>query len=205
MKPDRYIALITTEPLDRPALRCWLHCVRETAPPGTPTTVPTVDNEGYPRVVSLIHQETDDRHRYLVALTRDLAEAETKRIVDAFAAENPELDFDIQTSQTSLDPTGNMVAVERDHYLELCAALAKRRHEAWVRERTDAGWRYGTTFSAKNKTHPLLRPWTELPDRYRKPDLDTPQTVLDLLRDQGYAIVSKDDLERVAAILRAAG
>ncbi len=97
------------------------------------------------------------------------------------------------------------ISLDRDRYLELCAALAKRRHAQWLDDRERAGWRYGPTLSLRDRTHPLMRPWEALPDRHRRPDLDAPQTVVDLLRDQGYTVVAKEDLDRLLAALRAAG
>jgi hypothetical protein len=76
--------------------------------------------------------------------------------------------------------------------LTLATEIAKQRHLAWMRERQDAGWRYGTKVSANDKTHPLLRPWDQLPERYRKPDLAAPQKVFDLLRDLGMAVMDRD-------------
>ena len=82
-------------------------------------------------------------------------------------------------------------------HLALCTALAKQRHTDWVRERTDAGWRYGVTFDQTEKTAPLLRPWEQLPDQYRRPDLNLPQTLITGLNDQGYVVISRADLDQL--------
>jgi hypothetical protein len=202
----RYIALTTNTELDRDMLRCWLHCVREYGPKGITVSVPTVDNDGVPRTVSLIHRETKrGKHRYLIALARDLAETETRTIVDRFSEQNPNVDFDIETSAVSFSLKDPAISVEAGSYHALCMGVAKRRHDNWVDERSGQGWRYGTTFNAKAKTHPLLRPWDQLPDEYRKPDTDMPQAVIDLLRDQGYAVVSQEDLARWGNMMRVMG
>ena len=63
--------------------------------------------------------------------------------------------------------------------------------------RTDAGWRFGTAFDAKAKTHPLIRPWDQLPQRYQQPNIELPQILLRLLHDQGYAVLPRDELDRL--------
>ncbi len=79
--------------------------------------------------------------------------------------------------------------------VELCTGWAKRKHEDWMSGKTSGGWRYGPTVSQSNKTHPLLRPWSEIPAEYRKVDTTQAQELLDLLRDSGYVIVRREDLD----------
>jgi len=201
----RYIKLSVAAPLDKGTARSWLACVRANAPSGTVATVQIVDPGGASRAVAMVHRESEDRHAYLIPLTRDLSDEETRVIVEAFATEHPDLDFDVETNETVLVPRDRQaIQLDADRHLALCMALAKQRHEDWVRERTDAGWRYGPTFSLRDRTHPLLRPWDQIPDRYRAPDLTWPQKLVDLLNDQGYAILSKEDLERLIGALRGA-
>ncbi|RYD68677.1 MAG: hypothetical protein EOP83_00225, partial [Verrucomicrobiaceae bacterium] len=91
---------------------------------------------------------------------------------------------------------------DQDRYVSLCTAWAKRQHDQWVKDREANGWRYGTTLSMSEKTNPLLRPWDQLPEKYRKPDLDEPQALLDLLNDQGYAVVTKGELQAMLNLMR---
>ncbi|ACL55954.1 hypothetical protein [Methylobacterium nodulans] len=55
------------------------------------------------------------------------------------------------------------------------------------------------------RTHPLLRPWAELPDQFKIPNLEEPQALLDFLNDQGYAIVTKGELEAMLTLMRKSG
>ena len=115
----------------------------------------------------------------------------------------PDDDFDIEVSSAEPDRMGSSAAEVSDtRYNDLCTAWAKRQHDQWVKERTDGGWRYGTTISVKEKTHPLLRPWHELPDQFRKVDTESPQGLLDLLNDQGFAIIGKSELESLLKLVR---
>jgi hypothetical protein len=75
--------------------------------------------------------------------------------------------------------------------------MAKSRHEQWMRDKLEGGWRYGVKFNTNEKTHPLLRPWEQLPDKFRQPDLDSPQALLDLMQAKGFAIIAKDELDRL--------
>lgn len=201
----RHITLIAETELDREVVRCWFTCVREHAPKGAVTVAHTVDDRGFPATVSLVHREAGDgKHAYIVPLARDLLDDEAQKIVDSFASENPKLDFDIETSAAYALPPREAAGldIDQNRYLNLCTALAKKRHEDWMRERTDAGWRYGVKFSERERTHPLLRPWDQLPDRFKQVDLEAPQQVVDLLKDEGYLLVAKDDLDRLLSGLR---
>lgn len=201
----RYISLATADTLDADVVKCWFRCVREHAPNGTVMSVPGIDDKGTPRAVSLVHREMEGQHLYMVPLTRDLTEDEAETVVQAFAAENADLDFDISISSPMadrLEQEANDIPVEQDRYLALCDAWAKRQHEAWMKEREEQGWTYGTTVSLKNKTHPLMRPWSELPAKFKKVDLSQPQALVDLLNDQGFVFVAKSELESLMRLMR---
>ena len=200
---DRYINLVTDKKLRKPDIVRWFQCVTRHGPPGVLKPVSMQDGKQRPASVSLVHRVSDDRHNYLIPLTRDLTDSEVEAIAREFAEDKPKLDFDIETNATTLT-ANNCGGIELDSakHLALCNLFAKQKHEDWVRERTDAGWRYGTKFDANEQTHPLLRPWDQLPDRYRQPDLTWPQKLVQLLNDQGYAVVPKDELARLLDVLR---
>lgn len=46
-------------------------------------------------------------------------------------------------------------------------ALSAAEHERWVTERRLAGWRYDAIRNDAARRHPLIRPWSELPDDVR--------------------------------------
>lgn len=203
---SRFIALTTRDPLAPAQVRAWFRAVRATAPNGVPTTVPVIGEDGAPTPVPLVHRQAGDGHHYLVPLTRDLGEAEAEAVVRAFAARVPDLDFDVRATipATAAPAATTPLPVDQERYLTLCAAFAKRQHARWLKERTDAGWRYGPSVSLRSKTHPLLRPWDELPDRFRTIDPALPQMLLDLLNEQGFAVITKDELDSLMALSRGA-
>lgn len=200
----RYIKLTTTDALDKAQAKAWRNCVRDLGPQGIVVTVSATDNDNKPQSVAMIHRVSeDDAHSYLVPLARDLSDDEVTRIVEAFAADHPDIDFDVQTQAMRLTAREkNALTLDQEQHMMLCMAMAKQQHEDWMRERSDAGWRYGPSFSPAHKTHPLLRPWDQLPDRFRKPDMDWPQKLVSMLNGQGYAVIRKDELEKIMGLIQ---
>lgn len=201
---QRYIKLIVSDALSRDAMIHFFQCVKSLAPSGVLATVQTTDEHGALRSVTLVDREVNGKHEYIVPLSRDLSDKEVEPIVEAFVEQEPELDFDLEVSSSEANNLmgGKPISIKDDKYSELCTAWAKKQHDAWYQERTEAGWRYGPTMSIKNKTHPLLRQWHELPEQFRKIDFDQPQSLLDLLNDQGYAVIGKSELEGIMRLLR---
>jgi hypothetical protein len=202
MQLNRYVKLITKRKLPEGEAKVWYQCVARQAPSGVVSAVATLDDAGNQHDVHMIHRETDLGHEYLVPISRDLSVAEIDKIVEAFADLMPERDFDVETHESKLLAKDHSeIPLDAAKHVALCTALSKHRHEEWTRERTSAGWRYGTKYSAKHKTHPLLRPWDQLPERYRVPDLSWPQKLVSMLNDYGYAVLHKEELDRLLAML----
>lgn len=197
LKISRYIQLVVKEALDKPGMAAWMRAVQDNAPSGVVASVQTTDDKGMLRSVCMVHQDLERKHAYRIPLTRDLAPDEVQKIVDAYAATDIE-NFDIETNVTSMDANARtQISITDEQNIAVCTAMAKSRHEHWMKDRLDAGWRFGTSFSIREKTHPLLRPWEQLPEKFRQPDMESPQAVLDMVQSQGYAIVAKDELERL--------
>lgn len=194
---DRFIKLMTDQPLDKPSIRAWFNCVVENAPSGIINMITVQDDDDNRHVACLVHQTlVDDHHGYLIPLTRDLRVSEVDHIVEQFASEQSKLDFDVETHETRLTAKDdNVIPLDAVKHVALCVALAKQKHESWVRERTNAGWRFGVEFNVDEKTHPLLRPWDQLPEQYKIPDLHWPQQLVNMLNDNGYIVIARDELD----------
>lgn len=199
--PSRFLCLTVAGALEPEMVRLWFHTVRHYAPDGVLTTTPVISPDGAPRPVSLIHRRDQDTHHYIVPLNRDLIETEAASVVEAFAAVAPDLDFDVRATIPAISEQRKPATLEVDdnRYLDLCRSLAKHQHQRWVSERTAAGWRYGPGLSVKNKTHPLMRPWDDLPDRHKIVDHTSPQMLLDFLNEQGFVVITKDELDNLLA------
>lgn len=200
------ICLISPSELDDPVIKHWFKCVSEKSPYGVPATLALVDDKGEPQTVALIHRETDDGHKYVVPLSRDLTEKEAERIIECFEKRYPDLDFEVEATVIptyTMDNIQPTISVDQHKYAEVAKLWSKRKHETWMKKREKEGWRYGTEVSHSEKTHPLMRPWEQLPEEYRSIDEEQPQELLDLLGEQGFAVISKDDLEAVMRVIRA--
>ena len=205
VRVDRYISLITEEELERSEVAAWFRHVTNKAPYGVVTTLQGTNNEKQPQTITLVHRETKSAHSYMIPITRDLLEYEAQRIVTAWAETHEDVDFDIEVTVVPTNPfvkKDESITVEQQKYVDLASSWAKKEHEEWASARTKEGWRYGQELSIEDRTHPLLRPWSELSDKHKSVDFDRPQKLIDLLNDQGYAVVSKDDIMAVQRLLR---
>lgn len=206
---SRFVTLVVASPLDEDMAKEWYHCVCDHAPYGLVTTYQTTTAKGGLQSAGMIHRETDKKHYYIVPMSRDLMEREAEGIVDAFAELAPELDFDIEVSimPTKIGDKRNepKIDVADEQYVTLCQEFAKTQHEEWVRNHARDGWRYGAEINPREKTHPLMRSWDQLPDRHKRIDTSVPQKLLDLLNRHGYAVVQQTDLDAVLRLLRQKG
>lgn len=200
----RFIQLNSKKKLKPALVTQWYSSVVRAAPSGVVHVVRAIDDTGRPTSVQMVHRKTAKQHCYLVPLTRDLRDAEVEPIIQRFAKLAPELDFEVETNETKLTAQDcGEIPMDTAKHIALCMALAKQQHEEWVRERTDAGWRYGTEYDKREKTHPLIRPWDQLPERFRKPNTALPQTLLSLLNSHGYAVLHREELDRLLNLLDA--
>lgn len=199
-----YIKLKTENKLDQDLIKAWLNTVKKYGPNGVVCGVVKTDPNGRFHNVPVVHRElANGGNEYIIALTRDLTEMETSLIVSAFMEQHSG-DWDIETSAPQIGYARERFAVEvkDDSFKELCTSWSKTQHEAWVTERLSAGWRLGGKVSETDKTHPLLRPWHELPDEFRKVDGDMPQKFLDFLNASGYVVLGKDEMEALKRLAR---
>jgi len=151
--------------------------------------------------VVLIHKKMDSRHVYDIPLKRDLTENEIKNILEQWDNYFKIKDFIVEASHGDIEKQKQMLSdamvVKDDSYEQLCEAIAKTQHTVWMHERIDNGWRYGEKPSSVSKTHPMLRPWHELPEKYKNIDLRTPQVFLEELKRMGFTVVKSVDLNNL--------
>jgi hypothetical protein len=199
----RFVQLNTKKKLKPALVTLWYSSVLRSAPSGVVTVVPAINDNGRPASVQMVHRKTADHHCYLIPLTRDLRDEEVEPIVHRFAKAAPDLDFEVETNETKLIAKEyGEIPMDAAKHVALCMALAKQQHEEWMRDQADAGWRYGTTYSKRDKTHPMILPWDQLPDRFRKPNTKLPQTLLDFLNSHGYAVLHREELDRLLDLLK---
>jgi hypothetical protein len=84
----------------------------------------------------------------------------------------------IDTSKIAL-PAGVISLTER---------LAENAHDVWALQRISEGWQYGTERNDKDKRHPCLIPYSELPESEKEYDRKTAMDTLKAILAMGYKI-----------------
>ena len=74
--------------------------------------------------------------------------------------------------------------------LDLAEKLAENAHDVWAEQRIKEGWRYGLQRDDKDKKHPCLKPYDELPESEKEYDRRTAIETLKLIVSEGYQIVA---------------
>lgn len=71
----------------------------------------------------------------------------------------------------------------------LVEQLAKNTHEVWAQQRIEDGWEYGAERNDKQKQHPCLVPYEELPESEKSYDRNVVTQLLKGVVCLGYNIV----------------
>lgn len=164
-----YIRLLTTEELSETQMISWYNTVLRFAPPGIVMADDTESDEVV--VVDEVEVEDGISNSYDVNLTRDLSENEAEFVVSAWEMRYTD-DFEIETSnyyRADADMQHPFeIEMEEDAYSNIKETAAKFIHNRWVESKNLDGWRYGTRLNISEKTHPAMRDWDSLHERYRK-------------------------------------
>ena len=67
--------------------------------------------------------------------------------------------------------------------------LSRLEHERWMRERIEAGWRYGEPRDNKRKIHPDLQDWADLSEPERNKDREAIRALPGTLHNAGFQIL----------------
>lgn len=192
---EHFIQLVTEEKLNKDWIKKWYQTVKNNAPSGVISGIEQSDDQGEPRVTKLIRRENKNgENKYIIPLTRDLTNEETERIIEKWSKIfGSEWDVDISASpQEFQQDTGDIAYIDEETYSELCHQITKQQHNKWCRQKVEDGWEYGPKYSLKNKTHPMLLSWDQLPEKWKEIDYELPEIIIDTLNRQGYKIVQKE-------------
>lgn len=74
---------------------------------------------------------------------------------------------------------------------QLREAIAENAHEVWAAGRIKEGWTYGPERDDKQKKHPDLLPYSELPDSEKQYDRETAMNTIKLVIKLGYDLVKR--------------
>jgi hypothetical protein len=118
-------------------------------------TIPNVF--GTEEGTSVQYHTDDTRHMYDFKIERSLTEAESEVILKV-VEQWTENDFLLEVTTTE------------DYFLpenEYEADVTSIKHNRWVNNKVDEGWRYGLEFNTDAKTDPRLRPYHELTEKLK--------------------------------------
>lgn len=92
-----------------------------------------------------------------------------------------------------IDTTGVEIPPALSKLTEL---LARHAHDVWRRQREADGWLYGPDRDDKERRHPCLVPYDELPDSERQYDRNAAMETLRAVLALGYRITLPGDASR---------
>lgn len=203
IKSEIFVKLVSEHELRKSTIKNFYKLVDQYSPEGMLTSYAVKDPQDNPTSVSLIHRvDENGKHEYEIPLARNLTSDEIYKIVEQLDISFNEGDFLFETSTWD---DGCCIAEEddEDEYLEsgsmevISEQVSQRLHDKWMQERLHKGWRYGELRSDEEKTHPLIKPWNQLSEEFRHIDYELPITVFELLEENGYTIISYDELNEL--------
>ena len=176
MKFQHHIQLSVAEMIPSAVATAWYQTVKEYGPEDITYAYP---HKGH--MVAMEYGIKDGEefpHQYIVPLHRDLTEDEAIFIVEAWAMMYSG-DYDIEVSnQYRAQGFGgnyiNQIEMDEDLKEQVIADMGKWSHNRWVSDKVNEGWQWGSHYSSKNKTHPAMKDWDNLPQSHRRiPDYTT--------------------------------
>jgi len=192
-----FIRLKTSSPLPKEEAIAWYHCVKNNLPSGVLSSVQTTNLDGDPDVVFMVHKETKTgTHFYEIPLTRDLTASEADEIEEAYMGPEGEIETSSEEVKSARQGPADAVVMDESVYNDFCVTLAKHQHQRWLDARAKAGWSFGLRVNESSKQHPMIRPWEELPEQYRNVDYELPHLFMNMLAEQGYVVVSRNELNK---------
>ncbi len=167
---QNHIRLVVKKPIKKIWEKMFLNIVTKVGPDSIVRPVHIIDEFGGSKQISLRNYKMDDDYIYEIPLVRNLEEKEAEEIIKMWVKFYDVGDFIIETSTPYKED--ETVADDSDDLIT-CCEKAKLKHNKWMRNKVKEGYRYGLTYSEKDMTHPMLRPWEQLPAQYRQIDEST--------------------------------
>lgn len=184
--PHHHIELKTKDPLPKGWAGRWAREVMRHGPEGIVVATELLrGRELVNTMLYCVHGATGCH--YIVPLARNLSDAEVDSIAKAWNDAWKDGDFVINWSQD--DQMEEDVRVLQTNLLEqIVDTAAKQSHNRWYENMVEDRWQWGPKMSTKNKMHPMLRPWDDLPEKYRSRERDRFNTLLGVLEGMNLRI-----------------
>ena len=205
VKAQFFLKMVSENAMDKNTVKKFYSTVETYAPQNVLTIYETATPDGEPTQAFLVHRELEEGgHEYEIPLVRNLTPNEIVEVMSQLESALVENDFLFETStfdeECCLNEDNDDLFIAPDITENIAIKLSERTHTKWMNERMNKGWRYGTERSDEKKTHPLLKPWSQLAEEFRPVDYDAPQNFLDIMEEQGYTIISHEELNELIEI-----
>ena len=157
----------------------WARTVRDHGPPGITAEADILIGR---ELISsrLWCQPGTMGYHYIVPLSRDLEDSEADAIAQGWSDAYPDGDFVINWTQRAVAES-RVEEQQADLLSEIAEAAAKQYHNTWHAAKVNEGWSFGHRLDGRNKRHPMLQPWENLPESYRVTERERFHTLLGVL------------------------
>jgi hypothetical protein len=89
-------------------------------------------------------------------------------------------------ASTASVPSDEQIRAQLESHME---RLAEAEHDGWMQHRQSHGWRYGPERDDAKQIHPLLIPYSKLPEAEKEKDRNTIRHFPEFVRQAGYRVV----------------
>ena len=182
-----YIKIIVPQPLDQAHILSWFRTVQDTLPSGMIGHTDLAYKQQTKSSRYYCHKTRKGKVCYVIPLVRDMDASEAHDVVRAWCQAYHEGDFLIDYSQ----PVGlaKPQPLEANKLEQVMEAWCKLQHKRWMESLLEQGWCYGVSINSKQRTHPWLQPWEQLPAQAQRKDTQSVRDLIDILKQMGYNIV----------------
>lgn len=177
---QHHIQVKTAEPLNKELALGWLQTVSVYGPEGITLTYQHNDTQ-----VSMEYgtsEESEFQHVYTVPLKRDMTFDEALFIVQAWEHVYPgDFDIELSNSYQNMDDDAE-IEIDEEVRARAISDLNKQSHNRWMHQQMHEGWRWGTHYNSREKMHPALRSWDDLPESHRRARQITDKEIFEWLK-----------------------
>lgn len=184
----RYFIKVKTFEMNKDLRTLFYTAVREILGSSV-KVVKSTDKEGNPSNTKMFHKVVDGEHWYIVPLERSPIPDQ----VDAIVSKLNSIGLGDFTIETSLIEHKDIFdnGVSKDDYDRIAEQFAQKIHEDWLNDRISNGWRYGDLRDDSQKTHPLVKNWSQLSARDKNIKPQLVNEFVNILKLNGFKITKK--------------
>lgn len=188
MKLKNFVKINTKE-MNKEA-RALFYSIVSDSIPDLIAVIKTTNSEGEPTKTRMFHKVDNGEHWYIIPLNATPTEEQLNTLTNKLMKTLHMGNFTLESSLIeNNDLFDNFVA--NDDYSTLAEQFAKVIHDDWLGERVQNGWRYGETRNDENKTHPLVKDWSQLQESEKDIKPKVIKELIKILQDNGFKITKK--------------